>query len=110
MLTRDELLTQTIDEVCELTIDNRKLREQIREMQILIDKANAQLQKGNIPNVMGCLQEKKKLIEKQKELDIENRDSKGVRRTGDYDYYCGCIERDIMAIEALEEIINKNSP
>ena len=29
-----------------------ELREQISEMQLLLDKANEQLQKGNIPNVM----------------------------------------------------------
>ena len=65
-------------------------------------------QKEDFANVVRSLQEKKKLIENQKELDIANRDSNGVRRNGDYDYFCGCIERDIMAIEALEEIIIQN--
>ena len=37
----------------ELKVENAELREQISEMQLLLDKANAQLQKGNIPSVIG---------------------------------------------------------
>jgi hypothetical protein len=37
--------------VNELIANNRRLREYNEELQLLLDKANEQLQKGNIPNV-----------------------------------------------------------
>jgi hypothetical protein len=37
--------------VNELIENNRRLREYNEELQLLLDKANEQLQKGNIPNV-----------------------------------------------------------
>lgn len=37
----------------ELKVEKAELESQISEMQLLLDKANAQLQKGNIPNVIG---------------------------------------------------------
>jgi hypothetical protein len=39
--------------VNELIENNRRLREYNEELQLLLDKANEQLQKGNIPNVSG---------------------------------------------------------
>lgn len=40
--------------VNELIENNRRLREYNEELQLLLDKANEQLQKGNIPNVNRC--------------------------------------------------------
>lgn len=51
MLTKDELLTEVMDINFDLSKENNRLKEQIKELQTLLNKANAQLQEGNIPNV-----------------------------------------------------------
>jgi hypothetical protein len=62
--------SQVKAEVATLKEENRCLRKQIEEMELLIDKANSQLQKGNIPNVVGSeLSSELKNTQQEKKAD-----------------------------------------
>jgi hypothetical protein len=52
-MAKDNICSQINALINELANDNDNLRQRLNETQAQLDKANEQLQKGNIPNVSG---------------------------------------------------------